>query len=191
MRSPDIPVIETFYASVRFRSRTEARWAVFWDELHIKWSYEAEGFLPAGIPYLPDFVIFPALGTTWVEIKPAWQADPEGVAKFREFASQRPRPSRAALIVGLPTLHNRPLVTGGDDNQDNPVKGGWEDDAQEWRPCPSGHHFDLAWPGAFGTKFADDGCPHAPGGLEAGEARIAAASQAALSHRFGKTEAAA
>jgi hypothetical protein len=178
-------VIETTHAHVRFRSRTEARWAVFWDELGIRWSYEVEGFLPAGTSYLPDFVIFPALGTVWVEIKPTWQADPDGVAKFRKFAGERPQPSRAALIIGLPTLHNTPLVIGGDDNQDNPVRGGWDDDTQEWRPCPSGHHFDLAFPGAFYAKFADDGCsPYGCGGD--GEARIAAASQAALSHRFGK-----
>jgi hypothetical protein len=183
-RSLDIPVKETLYEGVLFRSRTEARHAVFWDELEIGWSYEVERFLPAGARYLPDFVIFPALGTVWVEIKPTWQADPEGVARFREFAAQRPRPSRAALIVGLPTPHNKPLIIGGDDNQDDPVKGGWEDDTREWRPCPGGHHFDLAFPGAFYAKFADDGCPDDFGGD--GEARIAAASQAALSHRFGK-----
>jgi hypothetical protein len=184
VRSLDIPAIESLYAEVLFRSRTEARWAVYWDELGIKWSYEVEGFLPAGIPYLPDFVIFPPLGTIWVEVKPTWQADPEGVIKFRKFAGERPQPSRAALIVGLPTLHNKPLIIGGDDNQDDPVKGGWEDDTQEWRPCPDGHHFDLAFPGTFGAKFAEDGCPDSFGGD--GEARIAAASQAALSYRFGK-----
>ena len=182
MRTLDIPAKETLYDRVLFRSRTEARWAVFWHELDIKYEYEVERFLPPGASYLPDFVIFPALGTIWVEIKPTWQADPDGIARFRKFAGERPQPSRAALIIGLPTLHNKPLVIGGDDNQDNPVKGGREDDTQEWRPCPSGHHFDLACPGTFGAKFADDGCPDDFGGD--GEARIAAASQAALSYRF-------
>ena len=67
---------------------------------------------------------------------------------------------------------------------DDPAKGGWEDDTQEWRPCPSGHHFDLAVPGLFGAKFAEDGCADQFGGD--GEAKIAAASQAALAYRFGK-----
>lgn len=36
--------IETFYKNYRFRSRQEARWAVFFDELNVKWEYEVEGF---------------------------------------------------------------------------------------------------------------------------------------------------
>ena len=65
-----IPAIPTLYAGVLFRSRTEARWAKFWDELDIKWDYEPQGFVTAaGEPYLPDFAAFPALGLLWVEIK--------------------------------------------------------------------------------------------------------------------------
>ncbi len=36
--------IETNYRGCRFRSRIEARWAVFFDALGIKWWYEPEGF---------------------------------------------------------------------------------------------------------------------------------------------------
>ena len=78
------------------------------------------------------------------------------------------------------------IVIGGDDNSDDPLKGPWEDETQEWRPCGSGHHFDLAFPGLFGAKFAEDGCADLFGGD--GEAKIAAASQAALAYRFGKTK---
>lgn len=51
-----IKAIETEYKGYRFRSRLEARWAVFFDALGIKWEYEKEGFDlgPAGL-YLPDF----------------------------------------------------------------------------------------------------------------------------------------
>jgi hypothetical protein len=35
---------ETYYRGCRFRSRIEARWAVFFDTLGIKWWYEPEGF---------------------------------------------------------------------------------------------------------------------------------------------------
>lgn len=50
-----IKAIETRYAGCRFRSRLEARWAVFFDTLGIRWEYEPEGFeLPSG-RYLPDF----------------------------------------------------------------------------------------------------------------------------------------
>ena len=52
--------IETRYKGYRFRSRLEARWAVFFDALGLKWEYESEGFeLPSG-RYLPDFkVLYP------------------------------------------------------------------------------------------------------------------------------------
>lgn len=51
--------IETRYAGCRFRSRLEARWAVFFDALGIAWDYEPEGLLvgPDERPYLPDFRI--------------------------------------------------------------------------------------------------------------------------------------
>lgn len=47
--------IETRYAGFRFRSRLEARWAVFFDTLGIKWEYEPQGYMLDGKPYLPDF----------------------------------------------------------------------------------------------------------------------------------------
>ena len=51
-----IRAIETQYKGYRFRSRLEARWAVFFDAMGIKWEYEKEGFdLGAQGYYLPDF----------------------------------------------------------------------------------------------------------------------------------------
>ena len=70
-----IKAIETRYKGYRFRSRLEARWAVFFDALGIEWQYEPEGFeLPDGTRYLPDFWLpwthpsHPGSGF-WVEIK--------------------------------------------------------------------------------------------------------------------------
>lgn len=60
-------VIPTEYKSHTFRGRTEARWAVFFDTLGIRWEYEKEGYeLPSG-RYLPDFWL-PTQGY-WIEIK--------------------------------------------------------------------------------------------------------------------------
>lgn len=60
--------IQTFYKGFHFRSRLEARWAVFFDALGVKWEYEIEGFeLDDGRRYLPDFWL-PDL-RTWVEVK--------------------------------------------------------------------------------------------------------------------------
>ena len=51
-----IQAIPTRYAGCFFRSRLEARWAVFFDTLNVKWEYEKEGFqLKDGNRYLPDF----------------------------------------------------------------------------------------------------------------------------------------
>jgi hypothetical protein len=66
--------IDTRYAGRLFRSRLEARYAVLFDALGIKWDYEPEGFvLDDGSRYLPDFWLHsptsPGEGF-WVEIKP-------------------------------------------------------------------------------------------------------------------------
>ena len=65
----DIKPIETFYNGYRFRSRLEARWAVFFDAAKIKYHYEPEGFvLSDGTHYLPDFYLDDF--ELYVEIKP-------------------------------------------------------------------------------------------------------------------------
>jgi hypothetical protein len=189
VRDLAIPAIPTLYAGVLFRSRTEARWAMFWDKLDIKWDYEPQGFVTAsGDPYLPDFAVFPALGLLWAEVKGSWQSDPEGVGKWRRFAVQRPQPSvsRAVLLSGAPAIDGQFLVAGGDDDQPDPLKGAWEDDTQQWRPCVSGHHFDLTFPGRFHGKFVEDGCADDFGGP--GEDRLRKAVAAARSARFGVHE---
>lgn len=63
-----IKAIETEYNGYRFRSRLEARWAVFFDQAGITYEYEPEGFeLEDGTRYLPDFYL-PELDTH-VEVK--------------------------------------------------------------------------------------------------------------------------
>lgn len=62
-----IKAIETHWRGHRFRSRLEARWAVFFDVLGVPWEYEPQGFVLGGTPYLPDFWL-PSLGL-WVEVK--------------------------------------------------------------------------------------------------------------------------
>lgn len=54
---PDIKAIETYYNGYRFRSRLEARWAVFFNAIHADWTYEPEGYSFDGNYYLPDFLI--------------------------------------------------------------------------------------------------------------------------------------
>ena len=67
----NIKPIETHYKGYRFRSRLEARWAVFFETLRTKWIYEPEGFeLGNGIRYLPDFFLPEILGGVYAEVKP-------------------------------------------------------------------------------------------------------------------------
>jgi len=62
-----LKAIQTKYDGYHFRSRLEARWAVFFNAAGIKYEYEKEGFkLPAG-SYLPDFWL-PELNL-WLEVK--------------------------------------------------------------------------------------------------------------------------
>ncbi|RTL73623.1 MAG: hypothetical protein EKK36_14190 [Bradyrhizobiaceae bacterium] len=60
-------VIETNFDGHRFRSRTEARWAVFFKAAGILYEYEKEGLVLDGDPYLPDFWL-PDL-ELWLEVK--------------------------------------------------------------------------------------------------------------------------
>jgi hypothetical protein len=64
-----IKAIQTFYKGRNFRSRLEARWAVFFDTAKIDFLYEPEGFdLGEGLFYLPDFYIPDE--DIFVEVKP-------------------------------------------------------------------------------------------------------------------------
>ena len=69
----NIKAIQTVYAGHKFRSRLEARWAVFFDALGIEWQYEPEGFSVDGSrqwSYLPDFYL--PESKVWVEVKGDW-----------------------------------------------------------------------------------------------------------------------
>jgi len=71
---PVIKSLPTYYNGIKFRSRLEARWAIFFDELGFSWEYEPEGFkLENGVRYLPDFLIknFKGRfnGDLWIEVK--------------------------------------------------------------------------------------------------------------------------
>jgi len=82
--------IETYAYGCRFRSRLEARWAVFFTEAGIEWEYEPQGFETEAGPYLPDFrVRIPErLGMSerrgWVEVKP--NDGSQMCPRFRAFA---------------------------------------------------------------------------------------------------------
>lgn len=62
-----IKPIETRYDGILFRSRTEARWAVFFNTIGFRYEYEKEGYALKSGWYLPDFYL-PDIGY-WLEVK--------------------------------------------------------------------------------------------------------------------------
>jgi hypothetical protein len=103
-RTKDIKAIETEYKGYRFRSRLEARWAVFFDCLGIKWEYEVEGFdLHYNGKYLPDFHL--SLDGSFVEIKPM---SPDGIDEALEKCAELSMALKKDvwLIMGSPDRHS-------------------------------------------------------------------------------------
>lgn len=94
-----IKAIETRYKGYRFRSRLEARWAVFFDTMKQDWEYEPEGFvLSDGKHYLPDFRVKTPQGKdAWYEVKPSVVTSDD---KFNLFSQECG--GRAALLSGDP-----------------------------------------------------------------------------------------
>lgn len=63
----EMKAIETIYRGIRFRSRNEARWGLFLDQLGVPFEYEPEGFELNGLRYLPDFYLTDQ--KIWAEVK--------------------------------------------------------------------------------------------------------------------------
>lgn len=104
-----IKAIETEYKGYRFRSRLEARWAVFFDVCRVRWEYEPEGFvLSNGQYYLPDFLLHDvegrATGDLYVEVKGKMtEADAKKIYSFSGWEMSRTGIENPILIVaGIP-----------------------------------------------------------------------------------------
>jgi hypothetical protein len=97
MKSKRIRAITTRYKGFAFRSRLEARWAVYFDHMGIRWEYEPEGFeLGNGLRYLPDFWL-PDF-KLWVEIKPT-APDDVGIEKATRLAENH---FAVLILCGMP-----------------------------------------------------------------------------------------
>ena len=97
-----IKAIETEYKGYKFRSRLEARWAVLFDQLDIRYEYEPTGFeMRNKTRYLPDFYLpdFDLYG----EMKPPREGILKELEKVSQFVTEDM--SKRVLILG-----NIPLV---------------------------------------------------------------------------------
>ena len=111
--------IQTQYRGYLFRSRLEARWAVFFDACGVKWEYEPEGYrLENGICYLPDFLLYDVqlggygfgsdisdIRSLYVEVKGQMsQAESEKIMAFY----------KAGLTDGWPAASENPILVVSD-----------------------------------------------------------------------------
>lgn len=124
-----IKAIQTQYNGYRFRSRLEARWAVFFDALEIEYQYEPEGFdLGALGWYLPDFW-FPN-SEYWLEIKGGCPTENE-INKVKQLQIQSEK--KSFLIFGDPWAYEQ--AKKGRIGFD---KGGTQE-IYWWKECPICH----------------------------------------------------
>lgn len=170
--------IETRYAGYHFRSRLEARWAVFFDSLGIRWEYEPQGYdLPAG-PYLPDFllhldpdVIFEVKSETADQFDDRWQQLSEALQM------------EVIVAFGLP---RGDLVWGG------PADGGWmisldegRDNGRAFCICLKCYRIGITYEGRSGRLPCRQSCnPNSDEPFTAHEYPLVASYDAARSARF-------
>jgi len=147
-----IKAIETRYKGYRFRSRLEARWAVFFDALGVRWEYEKEGYdLGEHGLYLPDFWLPDQ--DCWVEIKGSFQNQLEQdlcEAKIKALCIGTKK--QVVLFVGPPW---------DGENVDLPALGEYYDyiEGDANNPAEAGYDFPYMWCdcatcGAVGIEFS-------------------------------------
>ncbi len=125
-----IAAIPTTYAGVEFRSRLEARWAVFFDALGLRWEYEPEGYELASGKYLPDFWL-PSLNI-FAEIKPEDVDDP----RHEELSVMTGK--RLALLVGAPSERTGDLqyqIHIPFYDEDGTLTNTWKDNLHDFCVC--------------------------------------------------------
>lgn len=155
-----ITPLETLYAGCLFRSRLEARWAVFFDVWGLKWRYEPDAFLlPSGRAYLPDFLLE---GIGYVECKPSRQVDD---GKLMELATLSPDQYQPCFVIyrDVPAPTEIPdsgaLVTGFGDEW---IINGADEASYWFSQCPACGKKGITYQG----RSSRLGCPCCVGGKD-------------------------
>lgn len=125
--------IQTHYRGCHFRSRLEARWAVFFSALGLEWDYEPEGFELASGRYLPDFHIKfrERCGNTsdyWFEVKGDIKATtPHEWRRMVEFGQHKD----LIILDGTPDvrMYLRPDEFVGEDGENLTPIPAWAHDS--------------------------------------------------------------
>lgn len=117
----DIQAKPSTYRRQLFKSRLEARWAVFldWNPLVDSWDYEPQSYRLAdmGWTYLPDFLVKVGPFMFYLEIKPEIPGD-DYLPILGEFARSLPYPlvlAQGSFFKGVPSTSNLTVIAKEED----------------------------------------------------------------------------
>lgn len=168
-----IKPIETVYNGYKFRSRLEARWAVFFDTLGVEYWYEPEGYdLGNGVYYLPDFWL--PKQNKWLEVKPnhmvadRWEIfkreDMHIANKCGKLANITGK--QVYLLTGQPedpmkidingSMHPYLAFFDGGSKSNSEAPEWGANDSQMWCVCPKCSAIDLCYAGRSDQAYC--GC---------------------------------
>lgn len=142
----NIPAIETRAYGCRFRSRLEARWAVFLTTAGFEWEYEPEGAALSAGNYLCDFRVTGPNGVqVWVEVKP----------KLPEDQPDDPRWAELSRASGLMLFTVRGMHRTGDRCDSAHSARVWLPDGTvaDVHRLWQGERYTRAWDAASGARF--------------------------------------
>lgn len=202
-----IQAIETPYAGILFRSRLEARWAVFFDTLGIRYEYEKEGYtlapfvddeeylgqkdpIAGPLNYLPDFYIPPQKAhpkAAWYEVKGPDRQD-DWVKLYRLIRHSQ---TDGALLFEIPNVSDEETADDYFGNRELTkfFGTGGSDTYFSFCECPFcgaiGYEFDGR-SARVGCKCPQhDGVANGDKTYNNASARLVGAYSAARRHRFG------
>lgn len=170
----DIKAIETLYKGYKFRSRLEARWAVFFDKMRIRWFYEHEGYETSTGYYLPDFW----LPDTWLRESRKgvlFEVKPEGFGNTHPQLEEVARKLDCGAILAC-SFH----PFGGNDDEKLTQIAPWWDEPMTLYQCKRCRVIKFAYP--VGSQMECDNCNQED--FLWSESRLAAAYEEALRYRF-------
>jgi hypothetical protein len=138
--------IKTRYKGIEFRSKLEARWAVFFDHYGMRWEYEKQSFrLKNNTAYCPDFYL-PEL-SCYIEVKPlikeerdkyishAFSKDNFLCLTSLEYSKLINFELPICLVAGLPLETNFISFHFPDDWMFRLVYPCWDNDHWRWWAC--------------------------------------------------------
>ncbi len=137
-----IKVLPSVYRGVTYRSRMEARWAVFMDHAGVPFIYEPEGYdLGGGLCYIPDFYLRGM--DAFLEIKNP--LDKESLKKPEVLSGESGR--RVFVFLSNPKYPESPGFDWESDAAIFYSDGHWSDSGYLWCECEGCRKVDLQFEG--------------------------------------------